>query len=112
MIKYLKPKHGITEIDNKKISSYTSLFDKKYLKNYIEENYGISEIYKLYYKHHEKNDYQKEEKEEKKIERREKIDKHIVETRLGELIDLGFTDEKKSRALNSEDEKKMNYLIN
>ena len=27
MIKYLKEKHGITEIDNKKISSYTSLYD-------------------------------------------------------------------------------------
>ena len=34
-----------------------------------------------------------------------KVEKHSVEIRLGELIDLGFTDEKKSRALNSGDEK-------
>ena len=45
MIKYLKEKHGITEINNKKISSYTSLSNKKYLKNYIEKNYGITDIY-------------------------------------------------------------------
>ena len=112
MIKYLKDKHGITEINNKKISSYTSIFDKNYLKKYIEENYGITELYKFYSKHNEKNDDQKEEKEEeKKIEREEKkVEKHSVEIRLGELIDLGFTDEKKSIALNSGDEKQNDLL--
>ena len=105
MIKYLKEKHGITEIDNKKISSYTSLYDKKYLKNYIEENYGIREIYKFYSKHESK--HIAEEKEQKKEE-------HPVKMRLDELIDLGFTDDKKSRALNSGDEKqieKFNHFI-
>ena len=62
MIKYLKEKHGITEIDNKKISSYTSLYDKKYLKNHIEENYGIREIYKFYSKHESKHIAEKKKK--------------------------------------------------
>ena len=56
MIKYLKDKHGITEINNKKISWYTSLYDKKYLKNFIEENYGITDIYKFYSRSNESQD--------------------------------------------------------
>ena len=77
MIKYLKKKHGIDEINNKKISSYTSLYDKKYLKNYIEENYGITDIYKFYSRSNESQDRgSKHIAEEKNRKKRRKYSKN------------------------------------
>ena len=118
MINYLEKKHKITEINGKKITSYNSIFNKEFLKKYIEDEYGISD-YVSYIRKNKNNPRaeqieQKQEKEEKeeKVKKEEYI--NPVELRLRQLIDHGFTDQYRSRAINSGDENQndqFNYYL-